>query len=158
MAVDMSVEPDPQTVQRRLSVVLVADVVGSSRLMEADEAFAMAAIRDVLSGVLGPVASRSGGRLFKSVGDGALFEFASPVSAVQTAIEVQTILDQRAAGHPPERRIVLRIGINLGDVVVQPDGDLYGDGVNVAARIEGLSPPGGVSMAASTCSRASAGP
>ncbi len=116
--------------------------------MEADETFAMAAIRDALSGVLGPVASRLGGRLFKSVGDGVLIEFASPVSAVQTAMEVQTVLDRRAAEHPQERRIVLRIGINLGDVVVKPDGDLYGDGVNVAARIEGLSPPGGVSMSA----------
>ncbi|MFO1149816.1 MAG: adenylate/guanylate cyclase domain-containing protein [Alsobacter sp.] len=144
----MPAGPEAPAVQRRLSVVLVADVVGSSRLMEADEAFAMESIRDVLSGVLGPVASRWGGRLFKSLGDGALIEFASPVSAVQTAIEVQTILDRRAAGSPPERRIVLRIGINLGDVVVQLDGDLHGDGVNVAARIEGLSPPGGVSISA----------
>jgi adenylate cyclase len=132
--------------ERRLAAVLAADVVGSSRLIEADEAYALAEIRSVLSDIVAATASRHGGRLIKTMGDGALLEFASPVAAVICADEVQRELAERARSVEPERRIILRIGINLGDVVGTPDGDLYGDGVNVAARLEALAEPGGIAI------------
>jgi adenylate cyclase len=133
---------------RRLAVILVADVVGSSRLMEADEGYALAAIHTALHDGLIATAARYGGRVFKTMGDGALIEFASPVAAVTCAREVQQALAERAAAEPENRRVALRIGINLGDVVVRPDGDLYGDGVNVAARLEPLAAPGGIAVSA----------
>jgi adenylate cyclase len=134
--------------QRRLAVILVADVVGSSRLMEADEAYALAAVHAALHEGLIATAAHYGGRVFKTMGDGALIEFASPVAAVTCAREVQQALAERAAAEPEARRVRLRIGINFGDVVVRPDGDLYGDGVNVAARLEPLAAPGGIVVAA----------
>jgi len=130
--------------ERRLAAILAADVVGSSRLMEADEAYALAGIHAALHDGLIATAARHGGRVFKTMGDGALIEFASPVAAVTCAHEVQQALAERAAAEPEARRIRLRIGINLGDVVARPDGDLYGDGVNVAARLEPLAAPGGI--------------
>jgi adenylate cyclase len=130
--------------ERRLAAILAADVVGSSRLMEADEAYALAGIQAALHDGLIATAARHGGRVFKTMGDGALIEFASPVAAVTCALEVQQALAERAAAEPEARRIRLRIGINLGDVVARPDGDLYGDGVNVAARLEPLAAPGGI--------------
>ena len=135
--------------ERRLVAILAADVVGSSRLIEADEGYALGGIRIALSDVLVAAAARHGGRLIKTLGDGALLEFASPVAAVICAVEVQRELAARGASEPPERRILLRIGINLGDVVAQPDGDLYGDGVNVAARLEGIADPGGIMVSGS---------
>jgi adenylate cyclase len=130
--------------QRRLAAILAADVVGSSRLIEADEQSALAAIHAVLSGVLAATAERHAGRLIKTMGDGALYEFASPVEAVACAAAVQETVNARASGEPVGRRVLLRIGINLGDVVVEDDGDLYGDGVNVAVRLESIADPGGV--------------
>jgi adenylate cyclase len=134
--------------ERRLVAILAADVVGSSRLMEADEAYALAAIHAALHDGLIATATRHGGRVFKTMGDGALIEFASPVAAVTCAHEVQTTLSERSAAEPEDRRVRLRIGINLGDVVARPDGDLYGDGVNVAARLEPLAAPGGIVVSA----------
>ena len=133
---------------RRLAAILVADVVGSSRLIEADEDHALAAIREVLVDLLVATASRLGGRLIKMMGDGALLEFASPVAAVTCAEEVQRALAARAVDDRPERRVLLRIGVNLGDVVAHADGDLYGDGVNVAVRLEGVADPGGIAVSA----------
>jgi adenylate cyclase len=133
---------------RRLVAILAADVVGSSRLMEADEGHALAAIRSALHDALIATANRHGGRTFKTMGDGALIEFASAVAAVSCASEVQEALSKQADAEPEARRVRLRIGINLGDVVSLPDGDLYGDGVNVAARLEPLAAPGGIAISA----------
>lgn len=134
--------------ERRLAAILVADVVGSSRLMEADENYALTAIQAALHDTLIATATRHGGRVFKTMGDGALIEFSSPVAAVTCAEEVQKTLSERSAAETEDRRIRLRIGINLGDVVARPDGDLYGDGVNVAARLEPLAAPGGIVISA----------
>ncbi len=131
---------------RRLATILVADVVGSSRLIEADEAYALEAIREAIHATLVLDAQNHGGRLIKTAGDGALIEFASPVVAVSCAAEVQRKLAERAKAEPEKRRVLLRIGINLGDVVAREDGDLYGDGVNIAARLEAISDPGGVAI------------
>src|SRR5689334_4620320 len=133
---------------RRLAAILAADVVGSSRLIEADEGHGLAAIRAALHDGLIATAKRHGGRVFKTMGDGALIEFASAVAGVTCAYEVQKTLSERAAAEPESRRVLLRIGINLGDVVSLPDGDLYGDGVNVAARLEPLAAPGGIAVSA----------
>ena len=131
---------------RRLAAILAADVVGSSRLIEADEGYALTTIREVLHDVLVGTAASHGGRLMKTMGDGALLEFASPVDAVTCATVVQSVLAERAASEPEERRVLLRIGVNLGDVVAQTDGDLYGDGVNIAARLESIASPGGIAI------------
>ena len=131
---------------RRLAAILAADVVGSSRLIEADEGYALTAIREVLHDVLVGTAASHGGRLIKTMGDGALLEFASPVAAVTCATAVQSALAERAGSEPEDRRVVLRIGVNLGDVVAQTDGDLYGDGVNIAARLESIAHPGGIAI------------
>jgi TolB-like protein/class 3 adenylate cyclase len=131
---------------RRLAAILAADVVGSSRLIEADEGYALSTIREVLHDVLVGTAASHGGRLVKTMGDGALLEFASPVAAVTCATAVQSALAERAAREPEARRVLLRIGVNLGDVVAQTDGDLYGDGVNIAARLESIAHPGGIAI------------
>jgi len=129
-----------------LAAILAADVVGSSRLMEADEALALAAIRAVIHDCLIATAGRYGGRTFKTMGDGALIEFSSAVAAVTCARDVQQMLSERPPEQPEFPPVRLRIGINLGDVMSLPDGDLYGDGVNVAARIEPLAPAGGIAI------------
>jgi adenylate cyclase len=130
---------------RRLAAILVADVVGYSRFMEADEVGALAALRQLRSEVVEPLVEQHSGRVVKTMGDGVLVEFASAVNAVNCALAVQArMVDGSAAG---AERISLRIGINLGDVV-EEDADIYGDGVNVATRLEALSPPGGICIAA----------
>jgi adenylate cyclase len=129
--------------QRRLAAILAADVVNYSRLMHADEAGTLAALKSRRREVLDPLIARHGGRLFKLVGDGALVEFGSAVNAVQCAVALQEAFTAVNAGLDEERRIVLRIGVHLGDVMVEGS-DLYGDGVNIAARLEGLAEPGGV--------------
>ncbi|MEA2781389.1 MAG: adenylate cyclase, partial [Rhodospirillaceae bacterium] len=129
--------------QRRLTTILAADVVGYSRLMEQDEAGTMAQLRARRHDVLMPSVAQHGGRVFKLMGDGAFIEFASVVSAVECAVEIQKAMQAQNAGMPTERHILLRIGINLGDVIVE-GGDLYGDGVNLAARLESLADPGGI--------------
>jgi TolB-like protein/class 3 adenylate cyclase len=129
--------------ERKLAAILAADVVGYSRLMEADEAGTLAALRDRWKTILEPMVAQHRGRIVKLMGDGALVEFASAVNAVQCAVELQGLMADANAGLTVDRRVVLRVGVNLGDVVVE-DGDIHGDGVNVAARLEGLAEPGGV--------------
>ncbi len=133
--------------ERRLAAILAADVAGYSRLMERDEAGTVARLKAVRQELVEPVLARHGGRFVDLKGDGAIIEFGSAVAAVEAAVEIQRAMAEREAGVPEAERIRYRIGINLGDVVV--DGpDIYGDGVNVAARIEGLCEPGGVWVAA----------
>jgi TolB-like protein/Tfp pilus assembly protein PilF len=130
-------------VQRRLAAILAADVVGYSSLMERDESGTLAMLKARRKEVLGPLVARHQGRIFKIAGDGVLVEFGSAVNAVQCAVELQRGISAANGDLPEARRIVLRIGINLGDVIVEGS-DLYGDGVNIAARLEGIAEPGGV--------------
>ncbi|MFO1060506.1 MAG: adenylate/guanylate cyclase domain-containing protein [Dongiaceae bacterium] len=136
----MSEAPRPQ---RRLAAILAADVVGYSRLMQRDEVGTLDALRSRRREILDPTLARFGGRVVKLMGDGVLAEFASVVDAVECAARLQQAMDQANRDEPEDRRIVLRIGINLGDIVVEGD-DLYGDGVNIAARLEALAEPGGI--------------
>ena len=131
------------TTERRLVAILASDIVGYSRLIEQDEAATLASIRTFRREVTDPLIAEHRGRIIKLMGDGAIVEFASVVDAVQAAIAIQKAAAEHGKPARPTRRIVLRIGINLGDVVVDGD-DLYGDGVNVAARLEQLCAPGGV--------------
>jgi LysR family glycine cleavage system transcriptional activator len=133
--------------QRRLAAILAADVVGYSRLMERDEGGTLAALKARRREVLEPLVAKHRGRIFKITGDGMLVEFASAVSAVQCAVAVQKRMRELICTAPDaEPRIVLRIGINLGDIIVDGD-DLYGDGINVATRLESLAEPGGIVIA-----------
>jgi adenylate cyclase len=129
--------------QRRLAAILAADVVGYSRLMELDEAGTLAALKTRRRDVFQPAIARHRGRIVKVMGDGVLVEFASAVDAVECAVALQEAMEAANSGLPKDRRIVLRIGINLGDVMVEGQ-DLYGEGVNIAARIEALAEPGSV--------------
>jgi class 3 adenylate cyclase len=126
--------------ERRLAAILAADVVGYSRLVEQDEEATLAALRDLRREIIDPLLDEYRGRIIKLMGDGALAEFGSVVDAVSCACAVQIRVAVQQEVVVPERRIVFRIGINLGDVVVE-DGDLLGDGVNIAARLEQLCEP-----------------
>jgi adenylate cyclase len=126
---------------RKLAAILVSDVVGYSRLAGADEDRILARLRTLRSDLIDPIAVHHG-RVVKRTGDGSIIEFRSVVDAVRCAIEIQNGLIERNAGLPPERRIEFRVGIHLGDVVEEADGDLMGDGVNIAARLEGVAKPG----------------
>ena len=134
------------TETRKLAAILVADVVGYSRLAGADEDRALARLRAVRSDLIDPIIAVHHGRVVKRTGDGAIVEFRSVVDAVRCAIEVQHGMIERNAGVPAERRIEFRIGIHLGDVVEESDGDLMGDGVNIAARLEGIAQPGAICL------------
>ena len=134
--------------QRRLVAILAADVVGYSRLMEQDEAGTLATLKTRRQDILVPVVAEHSGRIIKVMGDGVLVEFASAVDAVQCAVELQRGFLGANEGVPETSRIVLRIGINLGDVIVEGS-DLYGDGVNIAARLEALAEPGEIYVSAS---------
>jgi TolB-like protein/class 3 adenylate cyclase len=129
---------------RRLTTILAADVAGYSRLMGADEEGTMRRLRALRGELFDPVTERNRGRVFKRTGDGILIEFASVVDAVRCSVEVQRGMAERNADCRPEQRIDIRIGIHLGDVLVEEDGDLMGDGVNIAARLEGIAEPGGI--------------
>src|SRR5258708_40162751 len=131
---------------RKIAAILVADVVGYSRLAGADEDRTLSRLRGLWSDLIDPAIDAHHGRIVKRTGDGNLIEFRSVVDAVRCAIEVQTGMVERNAGMPPERRIEFRVGIHLGDVVEEADGDLMGDGVNIAARLEGIAEPGGVCL------------
>jgi adenylate cyclase len=131
---------------RKLAAILAADVVGYSRLAGADEDRILARLRALRSDLIDPTIAVHHGRVVKRTGDGILIEFRSVVDAVRCAIEVQNGLIERNAGLPPERRIEFRVGIHLGDVVEEADGDLMGDGVNIAARLEGICEPGAVCL------------
>ena len=129
---------------RKIAAILVADVVGYSRLAGADEDRTLARLRGLRSDLIDPAIDAHRGRVVKRTGDGILLEFRSVVDAVRCAIEVQNGMVERNAGLPPERRIEFRVGIHLGDVVEEADGDLMGDGVNIAARLEGVCEPGAI--------------
>ena len=131
---------------RKLAAILVADVVGYSRLAGADEDRTLSRLRGLRSDLIDPAIDAHHGRVVKRTGDGILIEFRSVVDAVRCAIEVQNGLVERNAGLPPERRIEFRVGIHLGDVVEEADGDLMGDGVNIAARLEGIAAPGSICL------------
>jgi adenylate cyclase len=131
---------------RKLAAILVADVVGYSRLAGADEDRTLARLRGLRSDLIDPAIAAHHGRIVKRTGDGIVIEFRSVVDAVRCALEVQTGMVERNAGLPPERRIEFRVGIHLGDVVEEADGDLMGDGVNVAARLEGIAKPGTICL------------
>ena len=131
---------------RKIAAILVADVVGYSRLAGADEDRTLARLRGLRSDLIDPAIDAHHGRIVKRTGDGILIEFRSVVDAVRCAIEVQNGLVERNAGVPSERRIEFRVGIHLGDVVEEADGDLMGDGVNIAARLEGIAEPGAICL------------
>jgi adenylate cyclase len=141
-------EPAGQArVERRLAAILAADVAGYSRLIESDEEGTLRRLKALRAEVIDPKIAHHHGRIVKTTGDGLLVEFASVVDALRCAVELQTPLAESNAPLPPDRRIEFRIGINVGDIVVE-DGDIFGDGVNVAARLEGLAEPGGICVSA----------
>jgi adenylate cyclase len=132
-----------QAYERRLAAILAADVVGYSRLMEADEAGTHARLKALRKELIEPRITKHHGRIVKLTGDGALVEFPSVVQAVFAAADIQRSMMAHNADLPADRRIDFRIGVNLGDVIIDGD-DIYGDGVNVAARLEALAEPGGI--------------
>src|SRR5215471_11991029 len=131
---------------RKLAAILVADVVGYSRLAGADEDRILARLRTLRSDLIDPTIAVHHGRIIKRTGDGSIIEFRSVVDAVNCAIEVQRAMVERNAEVAPDKRIEFRIGIHLGDVVEESDGDLMGDGVDVASRLEALSKPSGLCL------------
>jgi adenylate cyclase len=131
---------------RKLAAILVSDVVGYSRLTGADEDRILARLRTLRSDLIDPIISVHHGRVVKRTGDGAIVEFRSVVDAVNCAIEVQRAMVERNAEVAPDKRIEFRVGIHLGDVVEESDGDLMGDGINIAARLEGIANPGAICL------------
>jgi adenylate cyclase len=131
---------------RKIAAIVVADIVGFSRLAGTDEDRTLSRLRGLRSDLIDPAIDAHHGRIVKRTGDGSLIEFRSVVDAVRCAIEVQNGMAERNAGLPPERRIEFRVGIHLGDVVEESDGDLMGDGVNIAARLEGVCEPGAICL------------
>src|SRR6202162_3741731 len=134
------------TQTRKLVAILAADVVGYSRLAGADEDRTLTRLRALRGDLIDPAIEANRGRVVKQTGDGILVEFRSVVDAVRCATEVQNGMIERNSGLPPERRIEFRVGIHLGDVVEESDGDLMGDGVNIAARLEGIAKPGAICL------------
>jgi class 3 adenylate cyclase/TolB-like protein len=142
------VQERPVRVERRLSAILVADVAGYSRLMHNDEEATHAELAALLTDGVKPAIGSHGGRVVKNTGDGFLAEFPSAVEAVRAAIQFQTRVDELTIGDAKNRRIGFRVGINIGDVIVEPH-DIFGDGVNIAARLESIAEPGGICISAS---------
>src|SRR5215467_9254803 len=136
------VEAHPGRVGRRLAAIVAADVAGYSRLMGLDEVGTVRTLREHRK-VTDALVAKQGGRLVKTTGDGVLLEFPSVVDAVECAVAVQVVMAQRNEGIPQDRRMLYRIGINLGDILIEGD-DILGDGVNVAARLESIAEPGGI--------------
>jgi adenylate cyclase len=134
-----------ERLQRRLAAILSADVVGYSRLMGLDEAGTLSRLNALRRGIIDPTIAAHAGRIVKLMGDGALVEFASAVDAVTCAIEIQRQLRERDAAGSEADPIRFRIGINVGDIIIEGD-DILGDGVNIAARIEEIAEPGGISI------------
>src|SRR6202162_5525372 len=132
-----------ERVERRLTAILAADVAGYSRLMGQDEAGTLARLRTHRRELIDPKIADHRGRIVKTTGDGILIEFPSVVEAVACAVAVQRGMAERNVSTPEDQRIVFRVGVNLGDIIVE-DGDIHGDGVNVAARLEGIAEPGGI--------------
>src|SRR5271170_275230 len=129
---------------RKIAAILAADVVGFSRMASADEDRTLARLRALRADLIDPAIAGQNGHVFKRTGDGALVEFRSVVEAVRCAITIQNAMIERNVGMPADQRIEFRIGIHLGDVVEESDGDLMGDGVNIAARLEGIASPGAI--------------
>ena len=136
-------------VERRLAAILAADVVGYSRLMGINEEGTLAALKTHQRELIDPKIAEHRGRIVKTTGDGALVEFASAVDAVRCAVEIQCAMSERSATIPEDRRIDFRIGINVGDIIID-EGDVYGDGVNIAARLEGIADRGGICISDDT--------
>jgi class 3 adenylate cyclase len=134
-------------VERRLAAILAADVVGYSRLMGQDEIGTVTRLKKHHTEFIAPKIAEHKGRIVRTAGDGFLVEFQSVVEAVACAVEIQLAMAERNAGIPEERNILLRIGINLGDIIIE-EGEIHGDGVNVAARLEPLAEPGGICVSA----------
>jgi class 3 adenylate cyclase len=132
---------------RRLAAILAADVAGYSRLIGSDEAGTLGRLRTTRAELIDPTIAKHHGRLVKTTGDGLLVEFSSVVDALRSASEIQAGMAERNATVPPDERIEFRMGLNVGDIVVE-DGDIFGDGVNIAARLEGLAEPGGICVSA----------
>ena len=135
------------TATRRLAAILAADVAGYSRLIGADEGGTLQAFKTLRAELFDPTIAEHHGRLVKTTGDGFLIEFSSVVDALRCAIDVQAHMAERNSTVPTDSRIEFRVGINVGDVVVE-DGDIFGDAVNVAVRLEGLAEPGGICISA----------
>jgi class 3 adenylate cyclase len=134
-----------ERVERRLAAVLAADVAGYSRLMGANEEGTLAQLKAVRKALVDPTLAKHRGRIVKTTGDGMLVEFASAVDAVRGAVEVQRGMAEQNASVPPETRIEIRIGIHVGDIIID-ENDIFGDGVNIAARLEGIAEPGGICL------------
>src|ERR1700759_3306271 len=131
--------------ERRLAAILAADVVGYSRLMGADEAGTLAALKIIRSDLIEPAIAKHQGRIVKLTGDGILAEFPSVVSGLACAVEMQRRMRERRENMSPDRALEFRIGVHLGDIIVDGD-DIYGDGVNIATRIESIAEPGGIAV------------
>src|SRR6266852_2535435 len=140
----MPQEP-PNRVERRLSAIMAADVAGYSRLMHHDEEATHAKLTALLANNVTPAIAEHGGRIVKNTGDGFLAEFSSAVEAVRAAVQFQTCIKELTISEVEDRRIAFRVGINIGDVIVEPH-DIFGDGVNIAARLEGIAKPGAICL------------
>ena len=139
---------------RKIAAILAADVVGFSRMTGADEDRTLAKLRALRADLIDPAVASQNGRVFKRTGDGALVEFRSVVEAVRCAITVQNAMIERNVGMPTDQRIEFRIGVHLGDGVEESDGDVMGDGVDIAARFEGIAAPGAIFRSEDACRRA----
>src|ERR1700757_3728451 len=137
------VQERPVRVERKLSAILAADVAGYSRLMHNDEEGTHAKLAALLTDAVGPAIHEHGGRIVKNTGNGLLAEFPSAVEAVRAAVQFQTCVKELTDGDLEDSRIAFRVGINIGDVIVEPH-DIFGDGVNIAARLESIAEPGGI--------------
>ena len=144
------VQEQANRVGRRLSAIVAADVAGYSRLMHNDEEATHAQLRALLAETVEPAIAEHGGRIVKNTGDGFLAEFPSAVEAVRAAVQFQTRIKELTIGEVEDRRIAFRVGINIGDVIVEPH-DIFGDGVNIAARLEGIAEPGGICISSAAC-------
>jgi adenylate cyclase len=142
------VQDRPTRVERRLSAILAADVAGYSWLMHNDEEATHAKLNALLTEAVHPAITEHGGRIVKNTGDGFLAEFPSAVEAVRAAVQFQTHIKELTIAEAEDGRIALRVGINIGDVIVEPH-DIFGDGVNIAARLESIAAPGGVCISSS---------
>src|SRR6266513_4622351 len=142
------VQERPVRVERRLSAMLVADVAGYSRLMHREEEATHVKLAAVLAENVTPAITEHGGRIVKNTGDGFLAEFPSTVEAIRAAMEFQTRIKELTISEVEDRRIAFRVGVNIGDVIVESH-DIFGDGVNIAARLEGIADPGGICISSS---------
>src|SRR5580692_12108723 len=142
------VQERPTRIERRLSAILAADVAGYSRLMHDDEEATHARLMALLTDAVDPAIAEYGGRIVKNTGDGFLGEFPSAVEAVRAALQFQKRIHELTVGDAEDKRILFRVGINIGDVIVEPH-DIFGDDVNIAARLESIAEPGGICISSS---------